>query len=72
MTTDSCLVRFNQIKKSSKSEDDYQKACRAEFVTKSVISSWGNMRQYVVKEIDFKSTPSKHHFEYNGAKISVT
>ena len=39
-----------------------------EFVNKSVIADWGNMRTYIVAEVDFDQNPVTHTFMYNGSQ----
>jgi len=39
-----------------------------EFVNQSVVADWGNMRTYIVSDVDFTQNPVSNTFEYNGTQ----
>ena len=56
------------LKDQSRDEDDYKQMVRDQYVGKAVIADWGNMRAYIVHEIDFEKNPVSYSFDYNGTQ----
>lgn len=45
---------------------------KREFIGKSVISTWGNKRAYIISDVVFTSNPFNHYFkDSSGTDISV-
>jgi len=68
VTTQTCLDRINQLKDQSASEEEFHHKVSLEFCNQSVVADWGNMRTYIVSEVDFTQNPVSNSFEYNGTQ----
>jgi len=66
VTTKTCLDRIHELKHYAKSDAEYMKLVNDEFKDKSVVADWGNMRTYIVHDIDFDQNPVSYTFEFNG------
>mmetsp|Transcript_23219 Transcript_23219/g.22779 ORF Transcript_23219/g.22779 Transcript_23219/m.22779 type:complete len:119 (+) Transcript_23219:763-1119(+) len=76
MSTTSVLDRVKEIYGQNKHESgdqySFQKLVQREFRGKSVISTWGNKRAYIVKDIIFDKNPTTMTFQdSSGQDITV-
>ena len=70
-TTQTVLERIRQIKDKAYDNKEYRQQVCDEFVNKSIIADWGNMRTYIVSDVDFEKNPVSYSFDYNNSKIRV-
>ena len=80
MSTKSVLDRIHNLyddimvdqSMSKQQLDQFQEACRREFIGSSVIANYGTKRTYIVKDIRFDQGPTTTFFEMkDGSQISV-
>lgn len=64
--------RFNVGEMNEEQRREFQKVSRQRIVNQSVITNFGNRRNYTVRDIQFETGPCSEFFELkNGEKISI-
>ena len=71
ISTITCLDKIRQLKREARNETEFLNRVNAEIVGSSVVADWGHMRTYIIHNVDFKTDPVRHTFDYNGSQVSV-